>query len=849
MLLALLCAVSFLREALLPGRALVPHPPELFDVLMAEAVAASRFDPADTFRGNVGMTDKYLQSLAWDRVMQDRFARGELPRWTNDIGGGAPFVPQMAQPWQPINLLLCVLPSEQWYGWWFLLHQVLFGWFAYLFLRRIGCGHAAALLGLCAAVLGLWTQCKLHHNVILTAALSLWPMLSAAHELVALGARGAARRRAIGWLGLWTGLSWSTGFVVVALQATYFTLALSLLWLLQAERGDRRRRLWPLLCGLGLGGLLSCANMLPILLAKAASARGTFTAAAQAELGLDWDHALALLWPDLLSWAGDRFYPAADVATSFAYATRMPWSQLVLVHTPLRPSDGSPLHSYVETAIAIGLLPLLAAALALVPRGQRALPCTLVALALVSFGIATADQPFLGLARVLPGLDAGDLRRQLFTVVMALVVLGALGIDQQLRSGRRLPLALLLAAVAAVSAALLLWLWQHDDPAAFARGIAERIVADADHPLVRAVGGSVEAVVQWLQTDALPGEAMHNRTMLGTTALRTLLVATAGLAALWLTARWRAAVWIALTIAELLHAGHGPVQTVPAARVTHVPTVLQPVADAAPANGDRARLGRLLAAGALPVSALPGNVPGFLRLEDATAYNPLPPARYEQFFAAIDRNSVYGGAGVGGFRDAAALTHPLCDLYGIRFVLSRVALPPTPTLKDRTPPGSGAFRLYERTTALPRATFVQQVDVIADADARLAALGARDRDVAHRVVLEDATAPEVDAGTPASATVTLVERRDERVVVRVRTAAAGFLRLADPWDAGWCATLDGNAVPIHVADHYLRAVHVPAGEHEIVFTYDGARVLWPLRLSLLGYLLVVWLGWSGRRRA
>ncbi|HEB53061.1 MAG TPA: hypothetical protein ENI87_07400, partial [bacterium] len=105
LLLALLCSVLFLGDALLPGRALVPHPPEVFDVYMAEARANGSFDPDDAFRGNVAMKDKYLQSLCWDRVLQDRLGKGEIPLWTRDIAGGAPFVPQMAQPFQPINLL------------------------------------------------------------------------------------------------------------------------------------------------------------------------------------------------------------------------------------------------------------------------------------------------------------------------------------------------------------------------------------------------------------------------------------------------------------------------------------------------------------------------------------------------------------------------------------------------------------------------------------------------------------------------------------------------------------------------------------------------------------------------
>jgi len=42
---------------------------------------------------------------------------------------------------------------------------------------------------------------------------------------------------------------------------------------------------------------------------------------------------------------------------------------------------------------------------------------------------------------------------------------------------------------------------------------------------------------------------------------------------------------------------------------------------------------------------------------------------------------------------------------------------------------------------------------------------------------------------------------------------------------------------------------VPPGEHEVVFTYDGWQVVWPLRLTLLAYALALWLVGSGRRRA
>lgn len=850
LVLAFVCAVLFLGDALLPGRALVPHPPELLDVPMAEAVAAGRFDAGEVLRGNVGMTDKYLQSLCWDRVLQTRFSAGELPRWTNDIGGGAPLVPQMAQPWQPVNLLLLLLPSEQWYGWWYLLHQVLFGWFAYTFLRRLGCAHGPSLLALVAAVLGLWTQCKLHHNVILTAALSLWPMLSAVHELVANGARGGARRRAVGWLGLWAGLSWSTGFVPVALQASYLTTIVALVFVSQVERGDRLRRLVPVGLGFALGAVLSAANMIPILLAAGESARtGTWSAGLQASLGLEWDHALAACWPDLLSWAADRFYLPAGDGPPFDLATRMPLSQLVLLAKPLRDGDHSAFQSWVETSFAVGLVPLAAALTALFDGRRRRQVLTFVLVAVVSFAFATADQPWLAAARVVPGFATGDLRRLLFTTAMALVVLTGLGADAWGRGAGRWPAAALFVVVSALSIAALGWLGAHATAETFARGVAGLITADADHPQVVSMGGDAERLAQAVLAAAAPGELAHNHGVLATTSWRALLVAVVGLLSLWTRARWRWPVCILVSIGELLHVGHGPVQTVAAERLTRLPLVLQPVAAATPANGDRARLCRLTAPGVRTDAGMAPNLPGFLGLEDSGAYNPLPPARYEAFFGTIDPGCVYGGAGVGAFRDAAALTHPLADLYGIRWVLTREPVPASPTLVDRTPSGTGGYRLLERTTALPRATFVVQVDVIPDQQQRLAALGRRDRDVRHRVVLEDAAAPAVPAAAVADATVQVRERRDERTVVQVRSDAAGYLRLADPWHAGWRARLDGRDVPVFVADHYLRAVFVPAGEHEVVFTFDQPVVVWPLRLTLLAWLAALGLLASGWRRA
>jgi len=848
LLLAFACAVLFLRDGLLPGRALVPHPPELFDVMMEQERAAGTFEPDEVFRGNVGMTDKYLQSLCWDRVMQDRFADGEFPRWTRDIGGGAPFVPQMAQPFQPINALLFVLPSVEWYGWWYLVHLVLFGWFAYLFVRRLGCAHGAALLALVAATLGMWTQCKLHHNVILTAALSLWPMLSSVHELVALGARGRERRFAVGWLALWTGLSWSTGFVVIALQSSYLAGAFALLCLCRAERGDRWRRLLPVGIGLAIGGALSFANMLPILLASAESARdGTFDLEQLTDIALEGNQLLAAVWPDLLSWPADRFYPEPQGA--LGYVTRMPLSQIVLLEDTLR-DDKSAFQNWVETSFAVGVLPLAAAFTALFHRRHRLFAWFFALFAACAFLMASATGPFFTLATVLPGITAGDLRRLLFLVAMPLVVLSGLGADAWLRRERRWPGHLFLGLLALASLYALTWLWQRGDETEFVRGLAELFVLDTDHEIVQQIGGNADLIVAKVQKDAAAGEVANNYRALHFAFWMSLLAAIAGIVALWRVRVWSLAVLLGVTMTELLVLGLGPVQTVAAERVTELPKVLEPVVAEHVDLQPRPRLQRLIPANSVPNTALPGNVPGFLGLADANAYNPLPPRRFEQYFDFIEPGMTYGGAGVGAFRDAKSLAHPLCDLYGLRYILTPLpaeAAPTSATLLDRTPPGTGRFRLLERTTAMPRATFVRNVDVIADEGARREALSSPNRDVRTRVVLEDASAPIPTPAPDATADVQITLHDDERVELKVRCSHDGYLRLADPFDEGWRARLDGENRTCYVADHYLRAVYVPAGEHEVVFTYDQARAVWPLRLSL-GTLLVVLLAlFTGRR--
>jgi uncharacterized membrane protein YfhO len=55
--------------------------------------------------------------------------------------------------------------------------------------------------------------------------------------------------------------------------------------------------------------------------------------------------------------------------------------------------------------------------------------------------------------------------------------------------------------------------------------------------------------------------------------------------------------------------------------------------------------------------------------------------------------------------------------------------------------------------------------------------------------------------------------------------SAGALVLNDAFFDGWKARVDGVAVPIHRANYLVRGLLLPAGEHEVIFSYPLPRAV------------------------
>ena len=126
------------------------------------------------------------------------------------------------------------------------------------------------------------------------------------------------------------------------------------------------------------------------------------------------------------------------------------------------------------------------------------------------------------------------------------------------------------------------------------------------------------------------------------------------------------------------------------------------------------------------------------------------------------------------------------------------------------------------TRALGNAWLVGKVNYVEGADAEMAALSGLDP--ASEAVADSRFSPvlgTVEGNVQPGDTIALTSYTPNRLTYRVSAATpltGVFSEIWFPW--GWKATIDGEAAPLARVNYVLRAMAIPAGEHEIVMTFD-----------------------------
>jgi len=150
-------------------------------------------------------------------------------------------------------------------------------------------------------------------------------------------------------------------------------------------------------------------------------------------------------------------------------------------------------------------------------------------------------------------------------------------------------------------------------------------------------------------------------------------------------------------------------------------------------------------------------------------------------------------------------------------------------------PDGRAYQTLLAADGLDRARLVADVVVRSDEEA-VPYMLSDSFDPTTQVVLAEEPPVELGGG-PVTGEVTWVDRRPNRLELRVQSDRPALLTVADNWFPAWEATVDGEAAPVLRAYHTLRAVPVPAGESTVVMEYRSALLartaLWST-LVLLG---------------
>jgi hypothetical protein len=779
--------------------------------------------------------DGIAQFYPWRHFAGDILRSGLVPLWDPYQFCGTPFVANsQSAVFYPGNLLFYVLPTARAFGASALLHLTLCGWFTYLLLRRLGCREPSALLGGVAYAFSAWQINWLQLPAFL--ATSCWfPLLL--RQIYGIGTRynGQATRHKIqgtryeaqdtqageeegsaftaSACALYlVSLSLTIGMMLLAghLQIAFYGLLAGCLWaiallVVRTRRygtGYGARFLGVCVAGLVLGGMLALPQILPALeLSRVSHRQGKPSAGGYAlyvEYGLPSAGLVMLALPEFFG---------SDMDTA------NPYYGFYTKHS-LDGSAGAVRHNAAETAVYVGILPLLLALLIVIRQFKRRTVddskrvfdrrvlffAGLAALAL----LLALGTPLNALFYFLvPGFSqSGSPARCLVLWALAVSVLAAFGLDSLLRQPpTKREIGLVLGAFGFV----------------FAIGLSL-----ASQALRADIGNLNE-----LKVPAF-GEAI---TRIGAGWVRVLLLSLAGFALLVFGSRRlpanpetdatnvpsaapfprSALLALGLVIADLFVTGMGINPTAPPEAVYPVTPGIKYVQEHV-GHERIVPINKRWSLSNPPPAVLPPNAAMVYGLRDAQGYDSLLTGQYKQFANTLARPNPDGSmdASPPEVGNMVFIQNPvapgIADL-GAMFALTLPTTAPNFDKVSASPPENAVYNQDNEMAVFP-----------------LPASPAR----AH---LENAD------GSPLNAPAAVTYREDgvNRVVLDVNAPAPAMLTLADQWYPGWQAQVDDRPAPLLHSGYegVFRAVSVPAGTHAVAFRYEPASYRFGLYLALL----------------
>ncbi len=760
----------------------------------------SHFAPWRSAAGGIPEAASIWNPLRWDGIIYfypSRFFLGQqlhsgtVPLWNPYQLCGAPFLANIQSAvFYPPNWLFAVIPAARAFGVLALLHLTLCGWFFFLLMKRLGCRDIPAILSGVIYSYSAWQVSWLQLPTFLAA--SCWFSLLF-HELHRMS---EYRHRANEPRGLppLVGISLSLAMILLAghLQIAFYGIFAAILWsvrlLVIIWRENGRKNAVRFVISAAGAGVVGSMLAMPQLLPAIELSKSSHRQSKPSEDGYRAYMEYGLPAGNLITAALPNFY-GSDAAPENPY-----WG----FYQKSFP-DGNTIsirHNFAETALFLGIIPLLLGAVALVrfPFNRKDILffCGLAILTLCMAMDTPLDRLFyFGI----PGFgQSGSPARCLVLWSMSWAALAGFGLDTLLNNplSKREYVTIITVVVLFIAVGLSL--------------ASSRLGHPSPGRQIPVLGEVISRIGS--------GWVIFGISLL----LGVLLMIPAITKKCQVNSLYHAA-FVILVIAELFISG---IEYNPTARPDQV------FPDSTGIATLRSQLkherifpvNQLWSLNKFPPAVFPPNASMVYGFRDVQGYDSLLTAQYKAFatlFARPNRQGVIDASPpeVGNMVFFQNSNSPKVEETGAAFAITSSA--------DLDPAAApNGFSIY---------------DVVGDI-AITPLSGKKGRTLIYS--LSGSASSTGELAIPE-----WVEDGTDKVSLRTNTPNPVILRLADTYMPGWIAKMDGLNVPIHrdKTSGIFREVNIPGGTHLVSFQYEPANYRLGLYLACLGCLMIVFNCW------
>jgi len=224
----------------------------------------------------------------------------------------------------------------------------------------------------------------------------------------------------------------------------------------------------------------------------------------------------------------------------------------------------------------------------------------------------------------------------------------------------------------------------------------------------------------------------------------------------------------------------------------------------------------------------PSNFNISYKIELINGYDSIHSERYEKLSVAANEMKATGLKSPGRNIFLANHDSPFFDLMNVKYFLSLEELK-NPKLKLVFQ--EGKTLVYENLSYYPRVFLTNNIEIIKDDEKILEKILEFTKNNERKIILEkDVNFAISKKGLISEAKI--VNYLPNEIDISTNTDQEYFLFLADAYDLGWKAEIDGLQTEVYRANYNFRAIKVPSGNHLIVFSYK------PLSFEIGKYLSI-----------